>query len=138
MEKKQYPDNFLFAMESFRPDDIVLVLLKKPKLLPRLPAKNPPRPQLSPRISTDGGAMPYKFELQHRENLRPENLRLCTLLMSPPRNRVPQRRHLPPPPVCFRRSTRNRRRSGFRRRAARRPWEEGRRRRVAYLPQRPS
>ena len=100
MEKKQYPDNFLFAMESFRPDDIVLVLLKKPKLLPRLPAKNPPRPQLSPRISTDGGAMPYKFELQHRENLRPENLRLCTLLMSPPRNRVPQRRHLPPPPVA--------------------------------------
>jgi len=58
----QFPDNFLLAVVSFRPDDIVLVLLKKPKLLPRL--------------------------------------RLCTLLMSPPRNRVPQRRHLPPPPVA--------------------------------------
>jgi len=86
MEKKQYPDNFLFAMESFRPDDIVLVLLKKPKLFPRLPAKTPPRPQLSPRISTNGGAMPHKFELQNREHLRAANLRLRTLLMSPPRN----------------------------------------------------
>jgi hypothetical protein len=49
-----YSDGCLLDVVSSRPDDIVLVFLQKPKLLPRLPAKLHPDPKSSLFILGDG------------------------------------------------------------------------------------
>ena len=49
-----YRDGCLLDVVSTRPDDIVLVFLQKPKLLPRLPAKLHSDQKSAPSVFGDG------------------------------------------------------------------------------------